>query len=253
MRHHRAHRRRRREDVGRLMAREEVQLLVRVEPALALIDELHRAEAPRPEQRRDARGPRPLAHAVEALAVAHVVAVDELLVREQVPVRVDDALRQPGRARRVVELRRVLGERVHALEGRVAGGQQLVVEHRGCARRATGRHGPGWPRWSRAPWPASRSRGGGCRRRRTAPTSTAGSRPTCRCRRTRPRSRASAAAASPPGRPWRPRARAARWRSGSRAPAARPTCTSRTVPSKCSWIIASLSAGCLSQTSCAML
>ena len=32
-----------------------------------------------------------------------------------------------------------------------------------------------------------------------------------------------------------------------------PHCTSRTVPSKCSWIIASLSAGCLSQTSCAML
>ena len=111
------------------MAGEEVQLLVWIEAALALIHELHGAEAPRPEQRRDARGPRPLAHPVEALAVAHVVAVDELLVREQVAVRVDDALGQPGRARRVVELRRVLGERVHGLEGRVAGGQQLVVEH----------------------------------------------------------------------------------------------------------------------------
>ena len=50
-------------------------------------------------------GPGPLAHAVEALAVLHLVAVDELLVGEDVAVRVDDALREPGRPRRVVELR----------------------------------------------------------------------------------------------------------------------------------------------------
>jgi hypothetical protein len=49
---------------------------------------------------------------VEPLAVSNLVAVDELLVREQVPVRVDDALREPGRPGGVVELRRVVGERV---------------------------------------------------------------------------------------------------------------------------------------------
>src|SRR3712207_9199110 len=65
-----------------LVAREHVELLVRVEAALALVDDLERAEAPGPEQRRDPGRPRPLAHAVEALAVAHLVAVDELLVAE---------------------------------------------------------------------------------------------------------------------------------------------------------------------------
>ena len=101
---------------------------MRIESALALVDELDGAEAPRAEQRRDAGRPRPLAHAVEDLAVAHVVAVDELLVREQIAVRVHDALGQPGRARRVVELGRVLGQRVLALERGVAGLQQLVIE-----------------------------------------------------------------------------------------------------------------------------
>src|SRR3954465_10640022 len=52
-----------------------------------------------------APGDRPLADAVEALAVPDLVAVDELLVGEQVAVRVDDALGQAGRAARVVELR----------------------------------------------------------------------------------------------------------------------------------------------------
>ena len=127
-RHHRAHRRRRREDVGGLVAGEEVELLVGIEAALALVDELDGAEPPRPEQRRDPGRPRPLAHAVEALAVLHVVAVDELLVGEQVAVRVQDALGEAGGAGGVVELRRVVGGRVDGLERRIAAGQQVVVE-----------------------------------------------------------------------------------------------------------------------------
>src|SRR4051794_18551750 len=127
-RHHRAHRGRRREDVRRLVAREEVELLGGVDPALALEHELHGPVAPRAEQRRDARRPRPLPHAVEALAVLDVVAVEELLVGEQVAVRVHDALGEPGRARRVVELRGVVGRRVDGLELGLAALEQLVVE-----------------------------------------------------------------------------------------------------------------------------
>src|SRR5438105_2032695 len=77
-RHHRAHRSRGREDVRHAVATEEVELLVRVEAALAPVHTLHRAQTPGAEQRRDPRGPRPLAHAVEALAVGDLVAVDEL-------------------------------------------------------------------------------------------------------------------------------------------------------------------------------
>ena len=96
--------------------RQHRELLLGVEAALALEDELRRAEPPRAEQRRDARGPGPLAHAVEQLAVADVVAVDELLVGEQVAVGVQDALGEPGRAGRVVELGRVVGRGVDGLE-----------------------------------------------------------------------------------------------------------------------------------------
>ena len=62
-------------------------------------------------------------------SVAQVVAVDELLVGEHVAVGVQDALRETGRAGRVVELGRVVGGRVHGrgVRGRV--GQQPVVEH----------------------------------------------------------------------------------------------------------------------------
>jgi len=49
---------------------------------------------------------------VEDLAVADVVAELELLVREQVAVGVEDALRLAGRAGRVVELGWVVGLRV---------------------------------------------------------------------------------------------------------------------------------------------
>ena len=112
------------------MAAEEVELLVGVEAALALEHDLHGAEAPRPEQRRDPGGPRPLPHPVEALALLHLVAELELLVGEDVAVRVDDALGQPGGAGRVVELRRVVGARVEGLVlGRVAV-EQAVVEDR---------------------------------------------------------------------------------------------------------------------------
>ena len=110
------------------MLGQHAQLLLGVEAALALEHELRRAEPPRPEQRRDARGPRPLAHAVEQLAVAHVVAVDELLVREQVAVGVEDALGEPGRAGGVVQLRRVVRGGVQRLEVVVGAGQQLRRE-----------------------------------------------------------------------------------------------------------------------------
>ena len=71
---------------------------MRVEAALAPVDALQRPEPPGAEQRRDPGRPRPLAHPVEALAVLHLVAVEELLVGEDVAVRVDDPLREPGRA-----------------------------------------------------------------------------------------------------------------------------------------------------------
>ena len=87
------------------MAREKVELLPRIEAALALVNALDGAKAPWPEQGRDPRGPGPLAHAVKALAVVNLVAVEKLFVREDVAVSVHDPLREAGGARRVVELR----------------------------------------------------------------------------------------------------------------------------------------------------
>ena len=127
--HHRPHRRRGREDVRDLVAAEEVELLGGVEAPLALQHDLDGAQAPRPEQRRDAGRPRPLPHAVEELAVLDLVAVDELLVREHVAMRVDDALGQAGGAARVVELRRVVGGGVGRLEVGRGALEQPVVEH----------------------------------------------------------------------------------------------------------------------------
>jgi hypothetical protein len=65
---------------------------------------------------------------VEALAVLDVVAVDELLVAEDVAVGVHDALRHSGRARRVVELGRILGRRVGGLEVGRQPGQRVGAE-----------------------------------------------------------------------------------------------------------------------------
>ena len=81
-----------------------------------------------------------------ALAVADVVAVDELLVGEDVAVGVDDALRHPGGAGRVVELRRVVGGGVLAdVVGRAAGEQAVavvededLVDERGVEARRVG-------------------------------------------------------------------------------------------------------------------
>ncbi len=126
--HHRADRGGGAEDVRHPVLREERELLVRVEAALALVDDLHRAVAPRAEEGRDAGGPCPLAHPVEALAVLDVVAELELVVPEQVPVRVEDPLREAGRPRRVVELGRVVGRRVDRRERRVARCDQRLVE-----------------------------------------------------------------------------------------------------------------------------
>jgi hypothetical protein len=68
---------------------------------------------------------------VEELAVAHVVAELELLVREQIAVGVQDALREPGGAGRVVELRGVVGGRVDGLvlRGGVVHRRLEVVAH----------------------------------------------------------------------------------------------------------------------------
>jgi hypothetical protein len=52
---------------------------------------------------------------VEELAVPDVVAVDELFVAEDVAVGVQDPLREPGRAGRVVELGRIVGGGVDGL------------------------------------------------------------------------------------------------------------------------------------------
>ena len=69
----------------------------RVEAGLPHVHALHGSEPPRREEGCDPRRPRPLSHPVEQLPVADVVAVDELLVGEDVPVGVEDPLRQPGR------------------------------------------------------------------------------------------------------------------------------------------------------------
>ena len=65
---------------------------------------------------------------MEALAVADVVAVAELLVAEDVAVGVDYALRQPRGARGVIELCRVIRERVDGVELRGHAGQRVLVE-----------------------------------------------------------------------------------------------------------------------------
>ena len=147
-RHHRPHRGRGREHVRDPVAGEEVELVGGDEAALALEHVLDRAEAPRAEQRGDARRPGPLAHAVEALAVADVVAVDELLVGEDVAVGVDDALRHAGGAGGVVELRRVVGRGVLADRGRsgVRRAGRRRVEDEDLVDQRRRRSGRRWPR-----------------------------------------------------------------------------------------------------------
>ena len=59
-------------------------------------------------------------------------------------MRVEDPLREPGRARGVVELGGVLGERVDPLEARVALVDQALVEHEDVLdRQAEGTHALG--------------------------------------------------------------------------------------------------------------
>jgi hypothetical protein len=65
---------------------------------------------------------------VEQLAVADVVTVDELIVSEDVAVRVEDALGQAGGTRGVVELGRIVRRGVDAIELCRGAAQQLVVE-----------------------------------------------------------------------------------------------------------------------------
>src|SRR5690348_2944589 len=98
------------------MAGQEVELLVGVKAALTLIHGLHRPEPPRADQRTDPGRPRPLTHAVKDLAVTNIVAIEELLVAKEVSMGVENALRKPGRARGVVELRGVVGRCVERRE-----------------------------------------------------------------------------------------------------------------------------------------
>ncbi len=110
------------------MLGQELELLVRVKAALALVDGLHGAVAPRAQQRRDPGRPSPLTHAVEQLPVLHVMAIDELLVGKDVAMGVKDPLRQPRGARRVVQLRRIVGRRIDHVERSRTTAQQVVVE-----------------------------------------------------------------------------------------------------------------------------
>ena len=68
---------------------------------------------------------------MEHLVVPHIVDELELVVREQVPVRVHDPLREPGRAGRVVDLSRLVGrgvERLAAVGGPRDGAAELLVD-----------------------------------------------------------------------------------------------------------------------------
>ena len=87
-----------------------------VETALSLVDVLHGAQSPWAEQRADPGSPGPLAHPVKALAVLDVVAVAELLVREDVAVGMDDTLGEAGGAGGVVQLGRIIRERVDGVK-----------------------------------------------------------------------------------------------------------------------------------------
>ena len=151
---------------------------------------------------------------------------------------VEDALGQPGGARRVVELGRVVRGRV----GDARSGRSRAPSPASGRRRRLASSSPpstnsllhhalrdavavgrvGHERLSRP----SRAAGAGCPRRRRAPTSTAGSRRACRCRGTRRPSRAARAAAWPRGRRAPRRWPPARWRTGSRASCSSPKLTS---------------------------
>ena len=123
-----------------------------------------------------------------------VVAVDELLVGEDVAVGVEDALGEPGGARRVVELGRVVGGGVDRLEVVVV--RRRAARRRGRSPRRPGRrHAVGVGRVGDDHLrPASPRPGARSRRRRRAPTARAGSRRASRCRGTSPPSRARPAA-----------------------------------------------------------
>ena len=66
---------------------------------------------------------------MEELTLLHVVAIDELLVAEDVAVGVEDPLGESRGPRRVVDLGRVVGGGVDRLEALVLLGEQLGVEN----------------------------------------------------------------------------------------------------------------------------
>ena len=111
------------------MPAEEVELLVWVEARLSAIHALLGADTPWAEQRRNPSRPRPLPHPVEPFAVRDVMAVPELLVPEQVPVRLHDPLGEAGRPRGVVELRGVVGGRIDADMVSRRAAERAGVEH----------------------------------------------------------------------------------------------------------------------------
>ena len=231
MRHHRAHRRGRREDVGDLVAREEVELLLGVEAALALQHDLRRAVAPRARaavrcrpptptrpcrgsaRRRGRRGSRRTPRGrgcSDGRARCPWPGRSCRTCSTAAPGRPRRCRRSRTRSRRrraapvdrqhlaapVVEARAVglVGDQ-HARVGVVEAVADAVVavEHR--------------------------------HRQQDRPRSS-------RCRRRSPPSRASAAARPRRARPARRRARAARWPPGWRGPAARPSSARGASPSK---------------------
>ena len=155
---------------------------------------------------------------------SHLVAVDELLVAEEVAVRVHDPLREPGRARRVVELRRIVRRSCRT----PTGSSRRVT--RACRVAGSAAAGPTHGRSDLH----SHLVGHEHRRVRVTepmanrvvpvqdPTARAGSRRASIPRRTQPPSREAPGARPRRGRPGPPRAPRVCARPGSRDPGARP-------------------------------
>ena len=167
---------------------------------------------------------------------------DEFLVAQDVAVGVEDALREPGGPRRVVELRRIVGPRCRPCRtGR--------RRPRAARRRARG------PRRRDRPACARVLRVGDDHARLGVPDpvpnalvavqteSESRIAPFFQVRGRKPPSRARRERRPRPGPRARRRAQRGRWRRGWRGSAARPSQTSRWFPRKSSNTIASLSAG----------
>ena len=219
---------------------------MRVEAALALVDALDRAQPPRPEQRRDPGRPRPLAHAVEALAV-----LAPRGSRRTPRARAGSGARgrSPSRARSCPTCSRAAPGRRRAVStlansvGCSASSSVVEHQHGTSASRKRGAFAASVT----STFGRSRSAGGGSPRRRRARTSTAGCAPSFQV----PKKIAAVsgvggsttATRSPRSTPCA----ASRFAAWFERSCSSPHVSSRRSPSKRSWTIASFSRGCLSQ------